>query len=149
MQIKTLLAGVALASFSVSAFADLKPWTDYDIGSEITNVTTVKVDSNMIDKYLEGLRATWITGNEAAKAVGQIKDYAIYVSQLPNSGDFNVVLVTTFESAEDLQPNKEDYDAFIKQWGEENEKRTEQIVQTYPEIREISGEYLMRKITIK
>ena len=43
----------------------------------------------------------------------------------------------------------ENYNAFMKQWGEENEKRTEQIVQTYPEIREITGEYLMRKITIK
>ena len=103
----------------------------------------------MIDKYLEGLRDTWITGNEAQKAVGQIKDYAIYVSQLPNSGQFNVVLVTTFESAGDLQPSMENYNAFMKQWGEENEKRTEEIVQTYPGIREITGEYLMRKVTIK
>ena len=54
-----------------------------------------------------------------------------------------------FESAADLQPSMEDYNAFMKQWGEENEKRTEQIVQTYPDIRTITGEYLLRKITIK
>ena len=148
MKMRTLFASLALI-VSANAFADLTPWTDYDIDGELSNVTTVRVDSNMIDKYLEGLRATWITGNEAAKAVGQIKDYAIYVSQLPNSGDFNVVLVVSFESAADLQPSMENYNAFMKQWGEENEKRTEQIVQTYPGIREITGEYLMRKITIK
>ena len=148
MKMRTLFASLALA-ISANAFADLKPWTDYDVAGELSNVTTVKVDANMIDKYLEGLRDTWITGSEAAKAVGQIKDYEIYVSQLPNSGHFNVVLVTTFESAADLQPSMENYNAFMKQWGEENEKRTEKIVQTYPEIREITGEYLMRKITIK
>jgi len=147
MKTKTLIASLALVSFSFNASADLKPWTDYDIEGELSNVTTVKVDSNMIDKYLEGLRDTWITGSEAAKAVGQIKDYAIYVSQLPNSGQFNVVLVTTLESAGDLQPSMENYNAFMKQWGKENEKRTEKIV--HPEIREITGEYLMRKVTIK
>ena len=104
------------------ARADLEPYTDYEIGATLANVTTVKVDSNMIDKYLEGLRATWVTGNEAAKELGQIEDYAIYVSQMPNSGDFNVILVVEMDSAEQLQPSKERYDAFMKKWGEEKRK---------------------------
>ena len=55
------------------ALADLEAWTDYDIGESISNVTTVKVDSNMIDKYLEGLSKTWAPANEVAIRLGQIE----------------------------------------------------------------------------
>jgi hypothetical protein len=68
---------------------------------------------------------------------------------LPNSGDFNVVLGVDFKNSAALQPDKARYDAFMKKWGEENQKKSDQIVQTYPDIREITGEYMMRKITFK
>ena len=64
----------------------------------VSNVTTVKVDSNMIDKYLEGLRSSWVPANEVLKEQGRIKDYGIYVSELPNGGDFNVILVVRFDA---------------------------------------------------
>ena len=149
MKLSKLLTVVALAGFASVASADLEPWTDYDISESVMNVTTVKVDSNMIDKYLEGLSKTWVPANETAKGLGQIEDYGIFVSELPNGGEFNVVLVVTMANAADMQPNKEDYDAFMKAWGEENEKINEEIVPTYPNIRTITGEYLMRKITMK
>jgi hypothetical protein len=144
-----LLAGCILASFASIASADLDAWTDYDIAEGVSNVTTVKVDSNMIDKYLEGLKATWAPANDVAIELGQIESYSIFVSELANSGDFNVVLVTNMKNASDLQPNQADYDAFMKKWGEENQKTSDKIVLTYPDIREITGEYLMREITFK
>ncbi len=146
---KLIVTCALLLGWSGAAVADLEPWKDYDISDEITSVTTVKVDANMIDRYLAGLKATWVTGNETAKSLGQIEDYAIWVSQLPQSGDFNVVLTVVLKDASMLQPSKERYDAFMKAWGEENEKRTDEIVQTYPEVREITGEYMLRRITIK
>ena len=149
MTLSKLLTVVALTGFASVASADLEPWTDYDISESVMNVTTVKVDSNMIDKYLEGLSKTWVPANETAKELGQIEDYGIFVSELPNGGEFNVVLVITMANAAEMQPNKEDYEAFMKAWGEENEKINEQIVPTYPNIRTITGEYLMRKITMK
>ena len=149
MRITRLLAGCILASFASIAYADLEPWADYDISERVSNVTTVKVDSNMIDKYLEGLKATWAPANDVAKELGQIEGYWIHVSQLPNSGDFNVVLGVDFKNSSALQPKKADYDAFMKKWGEENQKKSDQIVLTYPDIREITGEYLMREITFK
>jgi hypothetical protein len=103
----------------------------------------------MIDKYLEGLRDTWAPANDVAKELGQIEDYAIYVSELPNGGEFNVVLVVEFKDSAALQPNKEDYDAFMKKWGDANREKTEKIVLTYPDIRVINGEYYMREITFK
>ena len=149
MKLSKYLTVVALAGFSSVASADLEPWTDYDISETVSNVTTVKVDSNMIDKYLEGLSKTWVPANETAKELGQITGYSIWVSQLPNGGEFNVVLVIDMASASDMQPSQEDYEAFVEAWGEENEKVNEQIVPTYPNIRTITGEYLRREITIK
>ena len=149
MKLRQLLVATLLTGISAVAVADLDAWTDYDIGTQVSNVTTVQVDSNMIDKYLEGLRATWAPANDVAIGLGQIESYAIYVSELPNSGDFNVVLVTRMKSAADMQPSKARYDAFMKKWGEENQKKSDQIVMTYPEIRTITGEYLLREITFK
>lgn len=149
MKIRQFLAGVLLAGSASIAVADLDPWTDYDISETVSNVTTVKVDSNMIDKYLEGLSKTWVTGNKVAMELGQIEGYSIWVSELPDSGSFNVVLVTDFKDASSLQPSKDNYDAFMKKWSDENQAITDEIVPTYPDIRTITGEYLMREITLK
>ena len=149
MRLRQLLTGIVLAVFASIAMADLDAWTDYDIGAGVSNITTVKVDSNMIDKYLEGLRDTWAPANDAAKELGQIEGYSIFVSELPNSGDFNVVLVVDFKDSAALQPEKEKYDAFMKKWGEANRKKSDKIVLTYPDIRHITGEYMMRESTFK
>jgi hypothetical protein len=149
MRISRIITGVLLAGFASVATADLEAWTDYDISVGVSNVTTVKVDSNMIDKYLEGLSKTWVTGNDIAIELGQMESYSIYVSDLANSGEFNVVLVTNFKDASSLQPAKETYDAFMAKWSEENQAVSDEVVPTYPGIRTITGEYLMREITLK
>lgn len=143
------MTGLVLVCFAGLASADLEIWTDYEVSSGVSNVTTIKVDSNMIDKYLEGLRSSWVPANEVMKAQGQIKDYGIYVSELPNGGDFNVILVVRFESAANLQPDKARYEEFMKAWGKENQEKSDKIVLTYPEIRTITGEYLFREVTLK
>ena len=149
MKLRHMLAAATLTAFASSASADLEAWVDYDIGSTLSNVTTVKVDSNRIDTYLEGLKATWAPANDIAIELGQIESYSIYVSQLASSGDFNVILVVRMADAADMQPDKAEYDAFMKKWGEENQKRSDEIVVTYPDIRTITGEYLIREITFK
>jgi hypothetical protein len=149
MKLRNVLVGLVLTGFASIASADLEAWTDYEIGSVLSNVTTVKVDSNMIDKYLEGLKATWAPANDVAVELGQIESYGIYVSELANSGDFNVILVVRMKDAADMQPDQSEYEAFMKKWGEENQKLSEKVVMTYPDIRTITGEYLMREITFK
>ena len=83
------------------------------------------------------------------KDLGHIKAYAVSVSEPPNSGDFNVVLVQVFAKGEDMLPSKERYEAFMKAWGEANQDKTREISKNYPSMREISGEYTMRRITFK
>jgi hypothetical protein len=149
MKLRQLLTGILLAGITNVALADLEPWTDYELSEGVTNVTTVKVDSNMIDKYLEGLKQTWAPANDAAKELGHIEGYWIHVSELPNGGDFNVVLGVDYKDSAALQPSKARYDEFMKKWGEENQAKSDEIVVTYPDIREIVGEYNMRSVTFK
>lgn len=149
MKIHAPLALVVALCFAQSAFAQLKPYTDYETSAAISQISTVKVDANMIDDYLEGIRSTWVASNEAAKKLGHIESYSVYVSDLPLSGDFNVVLVTRVKNGGDLEPSKARYDAFMKAWGEANENKTREKVKTYPDMRTITGEYRLREITFK
>ncbi len=149
---KSVSIAIALAALllvSPSAWSQLKPFHDYDMSTEITHVTTVKVNANMIDDYLEGIRKTWAAAAETRKTLGQLKDYSILVSELPNSGDFNVVLVENFENSAQAEPSKDRYDAFMEAWGEDTQAKSREITKNYPAMREISGEYNLRRITFK
>jgi hypothetical protein len=138
MRIKTILLSLTMAFGSTAAFADLQPWKDYSISDTVWSVTTIKVHSNMDDAYLEGLKSTWVASSEVAKKLGQIEEYHIYRSALPESGSFN----------EMLAPNKARYEAFMKEWGAERDKKTTDIAQhAYPAMRDITGEYNVREIT--
>lgn len=144
--------GLAIGSLFLSgiALADLEPWKDYDVSETVLSVSTIRVHANMDDAYLEGIRETWVKSNEVAKELGQIVDYRIYRSALPQSGDFNLVLIVELESTADLAPNKARYDAFVDAMSKDRlDENTEMAQRNYPAMREITGQYLLREITIK
>ncbi len=145
---KKLLAFGLTVALSAPASAQLKPYQDYTMSDSVMNVTTVKVKENMVEDYLQGIRSSWVSSSEAEKRLGHIKDYKVYVSDLANSGEFNVMLVTTFANTSDLAPNKARYEAFMRAWGTQNEASNRTTTTTvYPNLRNITGEYLMREIT--
>ena len=150
MHIKSLIGGLALMFLASPVFADLEPWTDYEVSDAVWLVTAVKVDANMGDAYLEGIKQTWAASNEVAKELGQIEEYSIFRSDLENSGSFNLLLVIKFANTADLAPNKERYEAFIEAWGQANaDASTDYAQKNYPGMRELTGEYMMREITLK
>lgn len=149
MQFKSSLIALLLLLITQTAFAQLEPWKDYDVSKELWNVTMVKVHPNLSDDYLEGLRDTWVASNRVAKELGQIDDFFIYRSQVGASGDANLILVVKFADSSQLEPNKAEYDRFMKAWGTANEEKTRSITKNYPAMREITGEYLLRRIDIK
>ena len=143
-------AAAALLAFATPAQAQLEIYDDYDVSDAVWSISTVKIDANMGDYYLEGLRSTWIASNKVAKELGQIEDYSIYASDLPQSGDFNMLLIVKFANTADMAPNKAKYEAFMKKWGETKVKESRQISKDlYPTIRTITGDYMMRKIDVK
>ena len=150
MSYKLILLSLSLLLTSLTANADLTPFKDYDTSEAVYSTTTVRVNANMGDAYLEGLKNTWVAGNELAKELGQIEDYKMYRSDLPQSGDFNLLLIVKFKNTSDLGPSKEKYDAFMKKWGEKRNKETTEYAQkNYPGMRTITGQYNMREITLK
>lgn len=149
MSYRTILLALALAVGSTAAYADLEPWKDYTESDAVWSVTTIKVHSNMLDAYLEGLKKTWVASSEVGKKLGQIEEYHIYRSDLPESGSFNMMLVVKFKNSEMMGPNKARYEAFMKEWGaERNKKTTETAQHEYPAMRDITGEYHLREITV-
>ena len=82
MRFKLLISALLLTFFAQSALAQLEPFTDYDTSKELWNITTVKVDPNMSDDYLEGLKETWVASNKVAMELGQIESFHIFRSQL-------------------------------------------------------------------
>jgi hypothetical protein len=146
---RKLLVAVILLGFAINANAQLQPFSDYDISDSVWSVTTVRVDPNMGDFYLEGLRDTWVKSFEIAKELGTIVDYKIFRSQLPQSGDFNLLLVVEYANSAAMEPSEERYNAFMEKWGEENQARSNELVKDYPSMRTITGQYNLRQITIK
>ena len=149
MKIVNIFLLTLLVSLNVTAQDRLEMFKDYDLSKEVLSVTTVKVDPNMEDVYLAGLTKSWIKAVKIQKDLGHIKDWNIWASELPQSGDFNLVLTVTFENSQDLDPNKAKYDKFMKIWGEENQKISQETSAKYPEVRELTGEYRLRKIIFK
>ena len=93
------------------------------------------------------IRDTWAAGNEVALKLGQLESYSIFRSDLPQSGDFNLLLIVKFANTADLAPNKARYDAFMKEWGEARNKETTEFAQkNYPGMRTLTGQYLMRQL---
>lgn len=148
MGIKALVT-VGLLACSMTATADFEMFEDYEFSEEVVSMTTVKVDAGKGEDYLEGLKQTWVASNEVAKELGHIKDYSIYSSHLPASGEFNVVLLITLNSMADYPPSKARYDAFMKKWSDKIVKRNKEIAAKYPELREIVGEYLLSRVILK
>lgn len=149
MRFKLLLTTLLFTFFAQSALAQLEPFKDYETSDALWNITFIKVDPNMGDDYLEGLKETWVASNKVAVELGQIESFHIYRSQLPQSGEVNLFLVTKFANSAQLEPNKEEYAKFMKAWGDANEDRTREITKDYPGMRKITGEYLVREITVK
>ncbi|MFT6407140.1 MAG: hypothetical protein ACJAQ6_000550 [Arenicella sp.] len=146
--ISLTLATLLALSWSV-ANAEIEIWKDYKPSEEVFSITTIKVDSNMGEVYLEGLMLSWVESVEISKKLGHLKDYAIYTSDLPASGDFNMILTVTFANTADLAPNKAKYQEMMAAMTKEkSDKSNEYARANYPSIRTITGEYLFRKIEI-
>jgi hypothetical protein len=136
-------------SFTTLAQERLEVYQDYDLGTEITLISTIKIDANMKDIYLAGLRSSWVKAVSVQKELGFIKDWKILASDLPQSGEFNMITMVMFDSAADLEPSKKKYTAIMKKLSEDARKQMNQITAKYPEVRTITGEYRMRDIILK
>jgi hypothetical protein len=147
----TMAAGIAAATIAMAspAAAQLEPWKDYEPQQTVIELTYVKVDEGQLPFYLEGLKQTWVKANEAAKSVGQISDYGIYVVPYGDN-EVNLVLRVNYPNMAALDPNKAEYDKFMKAWGAANQQSSSKTVrELYNKIRKIKGTYVLRELKMK
>lgn len=147
--IKTLgvgLVGAVALSLAAPAAAQLKEWEDYTPQKTVIELTYVKVDEGQLNTYLEGLKQTWVKANEAAKSIGQISDYGIYVVPY-GSNEVNLVLRINYPSMASLDADKAEYDKFMAAWGAANQEASNRkVIELYNNIRKIKGTYILREL---
>lgn len=142
------MAATAMA-FASPAAAQLQEWEDYTPQKEVIELTYVKVDEGQLNTYLEGLRQTWVKANEAAKSIGQVSSYGIYVVPF-GSNEVNLVLRITYPSMASLDADKAEYDKFMAAWGKANQTASNKtVIELYNNIRKIKGTYILRELKMK
>jgi hypothetical protein len=146
-----LLIAASAAAFAYATVSQAyEVYTDYTPSKEVWNVTMVKVNPNRIEDYLEGLEQTWVSGCEISKKQGTVLDCFVYLSETAASGDFNMLLVTKFPSAASLDPNAEQYKAFMAAMRAQlAEDKQDKLVEGYEELRTFYGEQNFRRIDFK
>ncbi|KUO56177.1 MAG: hypothetical protein APF82_10380 [Sphingomonadales bacterium BRH_c42] len=146
---KTLGVGLAVAAAvatATPAAAQLREWVDYTPQKTVIELTYVKVDEGQLNTYLEGLKQTWVKANEAAKSIGQISDYGIYVVPY-GSNEVNLVLRINYPSMASLDADKAEYDKFMAAWGAANQEASNRtVIELYNKIRKIKGTYILREL---
>ena len=148
---KLFVSLLSIFAFS-TVYAQLEPYDDFETSDEVTIISTIKVSENMIPYYLEGLSKTWVAAQEYSLEKGYTTGYNIYVSDLPNSGEFNILLMVSFANDAAARGSEDRYKSVTSYMRENVLTREEQesiVTKDYPSMRKISGQYRIRSVTFK
>ncbi len=143
---------MAASAFMIAApaSAQMQVFEDYEPSDAVYEMVTVNIEPGEFETYLENLKETWVQGNEIAKRLGHIEDYAIYANPNGAGEALDMVLMIKYSSTTDLAPSKERYQAFMREWGKQREESSQKTVrEVYNNIRELTGQYHLREIILK
>ena len=149
MNITKRLQIVALAALSLgiaslcSAQSDA-PFTE----GPVWNITMVKVKPGLGDQYLKGLAKTLKGTLDEAKKQNFIISYKILLGDAATPQDFNILVMVESKNMAALDNAREKFDPIAKKVVGSTEEQEKTAVQRL-EIREITGNKLMREITLK
>ena len=123
---------VSMLVFSVSAFTQEQESRESAPG--VIELTVVKVETNYIQDYLDGLELTWVAANQIQMDMGIIDGFNVYVG---NNG--HVYLSITYPNYAAMDPWSDEQQAefekkFRKVISEQDQKST---AQGYEDMREI------------
>ena len=133
---------VSMLVFSVSTFAQEEDSREFADG--VIELTTVKVKTNFLQQYLDGIEQTWVAASKIQQDMGIISNYNVYVG---NDGS-TVYLTQTYPSRANKAPWTDEQTAeFQKKFDtvmsqEDNTK----MAQSYEDIREIVSVELIGRL---
>jgi len=125
----------------------------WNVGESVYQVSTIDLEPNVDPQYLNQMKKTWGNNMEVMKAEGLIEEYHIFRSINQYDGDFDLLLMIKYKNLAILDSNPKNN----KKWDKASEKarqvisrdQTNQITGTFPKMRTILDQKLMREITFK
>jgi len=149
MKITKKLQIVALAALSlgIASLCSAQSDAPFTEGS-VWNITMVKVKPGLGDQYLKGLAKTLKGTLDEAKKQNFIISYKILLGDAATPQDFNILVMVESKNMAALDNAREKFDPIAKKVVGSTEEQEKTAVQRL-EIREITGNKLMREITLK
>ena len=136
---------VSMLVFSVSTFAQEEDSREFADG--VIELTTVKVKTNFLQQYLDGIEQTWVAASKIQQDMGIICNYNVYVG---NDGS-TVYLTQTYPSWANKAPWTDEQMAEFQEKFSQSISQEENIKlsQGYEDIREIVSVELIGRLIFK
>ena len=136
-----LLISVLMLSFTSYAQEE----SSREFADGVIELTTVKVKTNFLQDYLDGIEKTWVAAAKIQQEMGIISNYNVYIG---NDGS-TVYLTQTYPSWANKAPWTDEQTAeFQKKFNAEvmSEDDNTQLAQSYEDIREIVSVELIGRL---
>ena len=136
-----LLISVLMLSFTSYAQEE----NSREFADGVIELTTVKVKTNFLQDYLDGIEKTWVAAAKIQQEMGIISNYNVYIG---NDGS-TVYLTQTYPSWANKAPWTDEQTAeFQKKFNAEvmSEDDNTQLAQSYEDIREIVSVELIGRL---
>ena len=136
---------VSMLVFSVSTFAQEEDSREFADG--VIELTTVKVKTNFLQQYLDGIEQTWVAASKIQQDMGIISNYNVYVG---NDGS-TVYSTQTYPSWANKAPWTDEQMAEFQEKFSQSISQEENIKlsQGYEDIREIVSVELIGRLIFK
>ncbi|MAR95432.1 MAG: hypothetical protein CMD46_03625 [Gammaproteobacteria bacterium] len=133
---------ISMLMFSMAGFAQEEDSREFADG--VIELTTVKVKTNFLQQYLDGIEQTWVAAAKIQQDMGIISNYNVYVG---NDGS-TVYLTMTYPSWANKAPWTDEQAAEFEEQFRETISQDEniQLSQSYEDIREIVSVELIGRL---
>tara|TARA_B100001057_G_scaffold167744_1_gene168489 strand:+ start:565 stop:993 length:429 start_codon:yes stop_codon:yes gene_type:complete len=134
---------ISVLMLSITTYAQEENSREFADG--VIELTTVKVKTNFLQDYLDGIEKTWVAAAKIQQEMGIISNYNVYVG---NDGS-TVYLSQTYPSWANKAPWSDEQTAeFQKRFNAEvmSEDDNTALSQSYEEIREIISVELIGRL---
>lgn len=134
---------ISALMLSITTFAQEE--NSREFADDVIELTTVKVKTNFLQDYLDGIEKTWVAAAKIQQEMGIISNYNVYVG---NDGS-TIYLSQTYPSWANKAPWTDEQTAeFQKRFNAEvmSEDDNTALAQSYEDIREIVSVELIGRL---
>ena len=133
---------ISVLMLSITAYAQEED--SRELADGVIELTTVKVKTNFLQQYLDGIEQTWVAAAKIQQDMGIISNYNVYVG---NDGS-TVYLTMTYPSWANKAPWSDEQTAEFQEQFRETISQDEniQLSQSYEDIREIVSVELIGRL---